>query len=46
MMKLIDSIRSVVYEQLEDLEDVEKLFGHDIESIFHYYRKNNHLKDY
>ena len=45
MMKLIDSIRNVVYEQLEDLEDVEKLFGHDIESIFHYYRKNDQLHE-
>ena len=44
-MKLIDSIRSVIYEQLEDLEDVEKLFGQDIESIFHYYRKNNQLHE-
>ena len=45
MMKLIDSIRTVIYEQLEDLEDVEKLFGHDIESIFHYYRKNDQLHE-
>ena len=27
-----------IYEQLEDLEDVEKLFGDDIKSIFNYYR--------
>jgi len=45
MMKLIDSIRSVVYEQLEDLEDVEKLFGYDIKSIFHYYRKSDQLHE-
>ena len=44
-MKLIDSIRNVIYEQLEDYEDVEKLFGGDIKSIFNYYRKNNQLED-
>ena len=38
-MKLIDSIKSVIYEQLEDYEDVEKLFGGDIESIFNFIEK-------
>ena len=45
MMKLIDSIRNVIYEQLEDLEDVEKLFGDDINSIFNYYRKTDQLEE-
>jgi len=45
MMKLIDSIRNIIYEQLEDYEDVERLFGGDIKSIFNYYRKNNQLED-
>jgi len=45
MMKLIDSIKSIIYEQLEDYEDVEKLFGGDIKSIFNFYRKNNQLEE-
>ena len=44
-MKLIDSIRNVIYEQLEDLEDVEKLFGDDIKSIFNYYKKSDQLEE-
>ncbi len=44
-MKLIDSIKSVIYEQLDDYEDVEKLFGGDIKSIFNFYRKNNQLEE-
>ena len=43
MMKLIDSIKNIIYEQLEDYEDVEKLFGDDIKSIFNYYRKTDQL---
>ena len=43
-MKLIDSIKSIIYEQLGDYEDVEKLFGGDIKSIFNYYRKTNQLE--
>jgi hypothetical protein len=45
MMKLIDSIKSIIYEQLDDYEDVDKLFGGDIKSIFNYYRKNNQLHE-
>jgi hypothetical protein len=44
-MKLIDSIKSVIYEQLDDYEDVEKLFGDDIKSIFNYYRKTDQLDE-
>ena len=44
-MKLIDSIKSIIYEQLDDFEDVEKLFGDDITSIFNYYRKNDQLDE-
>ena len=45
MMKLIDSIKTVIYEQLDDYEDVDRLFGSDIKSMFNYYRKNNRLDD-
>jgi len=45
MMKLIDSIKSIIYEQLDDYEDVEKLFGDDIKSMFNYYRKNDQLHE-
>lgn len=44
-MKLIDSIKSVIYEQLDDYEDVDKLFGGDIKSIFNYYRKSDQLEE-
>jgi len=44
-MKLIDSIKSIIYEQLDDYEDVDKLFGGDIKSIFNYYRKNDQLHE-
>tara|TARA_R110001599_G_scaffold13289_1_gene60558 strand:- start:17 stop:1078 length:1062 start_codon:yes stop_codon:yes gene_type:complete len=44
-MKLIDSIKTVIYEQLDDYEDVDRLFGSDIKSMFNYYRKNNRLDD-
>ena len=45
MMKLIDSIKNIIYEQLDDYEDMEKLFGDDIKSMFNYYRKNDQLHE-
>ena len=42
-MKLINAIKKVILEQLDDMEDVDKLFGYDIYAIFDYYKKNNEL---
>tara|TARA_R100000700_G_C3179465_1_gene156080 strand:- start:10521 stop:11615 length:1095 start_codon:yes stop_codon:yes gene_type:complete len=42
-MKLVNIIKNLVYEQLDTIEDAEKLFGHDIYSIFDYYKKNDQL---
>ena len=44
-MKLIDSIKSLIYEQLDDFEDAEKLFGDDIKAMFNYYKKNDMLQE-
>ena len=44
-MKLINVIKKVILEQLDDMEDVDKLFGHDIYAIFDYYKKNNQLEE-
>jgi hypothetical protein len=44
-MKLINAIKKVILEQLDDMEDVDKLFGYDIYSIFDYYKKNDQLDE-
>ena len=44
-MKLINSIQNVILEQLDTIEDAEKLFGYDIYSIFDYYKKNDQLEE-
>ena len=44
-MKLINSIKSIIYEQLDDFEDAEKLFGDDIKAMFNYYKKNDMLQE-
>ena len=44
-MKLINSIKSIIYEQLDDFEDAEKLFGDDIKAMFNYYKKNDQLDE-
>ena len=44
-MKLINIIRRLIFEQLEDVEDVDKLFGHDIYAIFDYYKKTDNLEE-
>ena len=45
IMKLINVIKNLVYEQLDTIEDAEKLFGYDIYSIFDYYKKNDQLEE-
>ena len=44
-MKLINVIQNVILEQLDNLEDANKLFGYDIYKIFDYYKKNNQLEE-
>ena len=44
-MKLINVIKNVILEQLDNLEDADKLFGYDIYAIFDYYKKNNQLEE-
>jgi hypothetical protein len=44
-MKLINVIKKVIFEQLDNIEDADKLFGYDIYSIFDYYKKNNQLEE-
>ena len=44
-MKLINVIKKVIFEQMDDIEDVDKLFGYDIYAIFDYYKKNDQLDE-